>query len=305
MAEKLSVFISYSHRDTDWKDRFVRHLNVSVKQGHFVQWNDEQIGAGEDWYETISAAMDASGVGVFLISSDFLGSDFILKEEVTRLIERRKSEGLHIVPVYLRKCDWEAVGWLAQMQMRPAGDRPVVRGEDHVIDDEFADIAKEIRLLLEKTANERPEKHKAASLTRPPDLTRLPQVGEHLFGRERELALLDGAWADEETNIISLVAWGGVGKSAMVKHWLGQMAREKFRGAARVYGWSFFSQGAREGEVSADEFFSEALRWFGKPHPEKFQQTERARRLAELIQAGRVLLILDGLEPLQHPPGPQ
>jgi TIR domain len=194
MAEKLSVFISYSHRDTDWKDRFVRHLNVSVKQGHFVQWNDEQIGAGEDWYETISAAMDASGVGVFLISSDFLGSDFILKEEVTHLIERREREGLHIVPVYLRKCDWEAVQWLARMQMRPAGDRPVVRGEDHIIDDEFADIAKEIRLLVERAVSERSEKPKAASLTRPPDLTRLPQVGEHLFGRERELALLDGAW---------------------------------------------------------------------------------------------------------------
>ena len=305
MAEKPSVFISYSHLDREWKDRFVRHLNVSVKQDHFVQWNDEQIGAGEGWYAKISAAMDTANVGVFLISADFLGSDFILREEVTRLIERRKSEGLHIVPVYLRKCDWEAVGWLAQMQMRPAGDRPVVRGENHVIDDEFADIAKEIRLLLEKTASERSEKRKGALLTSTPDLTRLPQVGEHLFGRERELDLLDGAWADEETNIISLVAWGGVGKSALVKHWLGQMVREKFRGAAKVYGWSFFSQGAREGEASADDFFDKALRWFGEPHPETFQQTERARRLAELIQAERALLILDGLEPLQHPPGPQ
>jgi TIR domain len=141
MAEKLSVFISYSHHDREWKDRFVRHVNVSVKQGHFVQWNDEQIGAGEDWYDKISAAMDAASVGVFLISSDFLGSDFILKEEVTHLIERREREGLQIVPVYLRKCDWEAVDWLARVQMRPAGDRPVVRGEDHIVDDEFADIA--------------------------------------------------------------------------------------------------------------------------------------------------------------------
>jgi hypothetical protein len=243
MADKPSVFISYSHLDQEWKDRFVRHLNVSVKQDHFVQWNDDQIGAGEDWSEKISAAMNAASVGVFLISSDFLGSDFILKEEVTRLIERREREGLHIVPVYLRKCDWKAVVWLARMQMRPAGDRPVVRGEDHVIDDEFAEIAKEIRLLLEKTVSERFEKPKAVALTKPPDLTSLPQVGEHLFGRARELALLDGAWADEETNIISLVAWGGVGKSALVKHWLAQMNREKFRGAAKVYGWSFFSQG--------------------------------------------------------------
>jgi tetratricopeptide (TPR) repeat protein len=302
MADKPSVFISYSHLDTEWKDRFVRHLNVSVKQGHFVQWNDEQI--GQDWYGKISAAMDAASVGVFLISADFLGSDFILREEVTRLIERREREGLHIVPVYLRKCDWEAVEWLARMQIRPAGDRPVVRGEEHIVDDEFADLAKEIRLLLEKIASERVEKPRAA-LTKPPDLSRLPQVGEHLFGRERELALLDGAWADEETNLISLVAWGGVGKSALVKHWLGQMARERFRGAARIYGWSFFSQGATEGEASADDFFDKTLRWFGELKPERFQQTERAGRLTELIQQQRTLLVLDGLEPLQHPPGPQ
>jgi tetratricopeptide (TPR) repeat protein len=297
MADTPSVFISYSHVDEPWKDRFVGHLEVSVKQGHFEQWNDKLIGAGEDWYAKITTAMDVASVGVFLISHEFLRSGFILREEVTRLIERREREGLRIVPVYLRKCDWEAVDWLTRMQMRPGGDRPIVRGLDHVIDDEFADIAKEIRLLMKQVE---PGQATGRALSTAPDLTRLPRVGEHLFGRERELDLLDGAWADGETNIISLVAWGGVGKSALIKHWLGRMARQDFRGATRVYGWSFYRQGMREEEASADEFFAEALRWFGEPKPEGFQQTERARRLAELIQKERALLVLDGLEPLQH-----
>jgi tetratricopeptide (TPR) repeat protein len=231
------------------------------------------------------------------VSHEFLRSDFILRQEVTRLIERREREGLHIVPVYLRACDWEAVPWLSRMQMRPGGHRPIVRGQDHVIDDEFAEIAKEIRLLLKEIE---PKPPVGQALSKAPDLTRLPRVGEYLFGRERELALLDGAWADEETNIISLVAWGGVGKSALVKHWLGRMARDQFRGARFVYGWSFYKQSLREEEASADEFFADALRWFGEPKPEELQQTERARRLAELIQQERTLLILDGLEPLQH-----
>ena len=300
MADQPSVFISYSHLDREWKDRFVRHLNVSVKQSHFVQWNDEQIGAGEDWYEKISAAMDAASIGVFLISSDFLGSDFILKAEVTRLIERREREGLQIIPIYLRRCDWEAVEWLARMQMRPAGDRPAVRGEDHIIDDEFAKIAKEIRLLLQPHESFPPVNQPEHMLAKAPDLTRLPRTGEHLFGRERELALLDGAWADEQTNIISLIAWGGIGKSALVKRWLGRMARDEYRGARLVYGWSFYKQSLREGEAFADEFFADALRWFGETKPERLQHTERARRLAELIQKERTLLVLDGLEPLQH-----
>jgi hypothetical protein len=300
MADKPSVFISYSHLDREWKNRFVRQLRVSVKQGHFAEWNDEQIGAGANWFVEICAAMDAANVGVFLISADFLGSDFILNEEVRRLIRRRDKEGLPIVPVYLHKCDWEAVDWLAQMQIRPAGDRWIVRGEDHAINADFADIAKEIRLLLKQTTPVQLADRPARALAKHPDLGRLPRVGEHLFGRERELALLDGAWADEQTNIISLVAWGGVGKSALVKRWLGGMARDQFRGAQLVYGWSFYKQSMREEEASADEFFADALRWFGEKQPERFQQTERARRLVELIQKERILLVLDGLEPLQH-----
>lgn len=269
--------------------------------GPLRRWNDEQIGAGEDWYQKITEAMDAASVGVFLISADFLGSNFILKEEVKRLIERRKDEGLSIVPVYVRACDWPAVDWLAAMQIRPAGDRPVDCGQGHLVDQEFSKIAKEIRLLLKKAEADGPAARPAQGLIKPPDLVRLPRAGEHLFGRERELALLDGAWADERTSVISLIAWGGVGKSALVRRWLGNMARDQYRGARLVYGWSFYKQSLREEEASADEFFEDALRWFGEPKPEAFQQIERARRLAERIQKERTLLVLDGLEPLQHP----
>ncbi len=131
------------------------------------------------------------------------------------------------------------------------------------------EIAKEIRLLL-KRIEPVARLLIVQCLSKAPDLTRLPRIGERLFGRERELALLDGAWADEETNIISLVAWGGVGKSAVVIRWLANMAREHFRGAAKVYGWSFYKQSMREEEASADEFFAEALRWFGEPKPRDF-----------------------------------
>jgi TIR domain len=185
MADKPSVFISYSHRDSEWKDRFVRHLKVSVKQGHFVQWNDEQIGAGEDWYDKISAALDAANVAVFLISADFLASDFVLREEVTRLIERREREDLHIVPILLRTCDWEAVDWLARRQIRPAGDRPVVRGLDYAIDEEFAEIAKEIRLLLMGTGRGHSDAVGSATLSKPPASTRLPVSSMNVRNRSQ------------------------------------------------------------------------------------------------------------------------
>jgi len=136
-------------------------------------------------------------------------------------------------------------------------------------------------------------------------IARLPTSGSELFGRETELQILDDAWANPNTNIVSFVAWGGVGKTALVNHWLKQrMARDNYRGAERVYGWSFFSQGTSERAASADLFIDQALRWFGDTDPTKGSPWDKGERLASYIRQSRTLLILDGLEPLQHPPGP-
>ena len=135
-------------------------------------------------------------------------------------------------------------------------------------------------------------------------IARLPITSSNLFGRETELELLDAAWEDSKITIVSFVAWGGVGKTALVNHWLKQrMARDKYRGAERVYGWSFFSQGTSERAASADLFIDQALRWFGDADPTAGSPWDKGERLANYIRQSRTLLILDGLEPLQHPPG--
>lgn len=137
-------------------------------------------------------------------------------------------------------------------------------------------------------------------------ISRLPVTGAELFGREAELQLLDEAWESSNTNIVSFIAWGGVGKTALVNRWLKQhMARANYRGAERVYGWSFFSQGTTERAASADLFIDQTLRWFGDTDAAAGSPWDKGERLARYIRQSRTLLILDGLEPLQHPPGSQ
>jgi nucleoside phosphorylase len=145
-------------------------------------------------------------------------------------------------------------------------------------------------------------------------LAKLPSTSPDLFGREKELALLDAAWnphpnpppsptGEGKINVLTLVAWGGVGKSALVNQWLARMARQNYCGAERVFGWSFYSQGAAEGrQVSADPFIAAALKWFGDPDPSAGLPWDKGERLAELVKRQRTLLVLDGLEPLQNPP---
>src|SRR6516225_5359539 len=98
-------------------------------------------------------------------------------------------------------------------------------------------------------------------------VAKLPVTGSDLFGREEDLAFLDRAWANKEVNVVTVVAWAGIGKSTLVNHWLRQMAAEHYRSADLVFGWSFYRQGTSGGTSSADEFLDAALTWFGDPDP--------------------------------------
>jgi hypothetical protein len=97
---------------------------------------------------------------------------------------------------------------------------------------------------------------------------------------------------------------GGVGKTALVSEWRDRLLA-RGGGLESVFEWSFYSQGASErAAVSADNFLREALIFFGDPElaQSKASAIDKGERLAELVGAGRSLLILDGLEPLQYPP---
>jgi serine/threonine protein kinase/predicted ATPase len=136
-------------------------------------------------------------------------------------------------------------------------------------------------------------------------VAKLPVTGSDLFGREEDLAFLDSAWANRQVNVVTIVAWAGVGKSTLINHWLRRLAADHYRSAELIFGWSFYRQGTSGDASSADEFIDAALAWFGDSDPRIGTAWEKGERLAKLISHRRTLLILDGLEPLQNPPGPQ
>jgi serine/threonine protein kinase len=74
-------------------------------------------------------------------------------------------------------------------------------------------------------------------------LARLPITGSDVFGREEDIAFLDRAWAKQDVNIGTIVAWAGVGKSTLINHWLRRMAAKHYRSADLVFGWSFLQTG--------------------------------------------------------------
>jgi tetratricopeptide (TPR) repeat protein len=305
--EHPKVFISYSHMDEAWMQRVVKHFEVLEKQDMLCAWDDTKIHGGDDWLEEIEDALDCVSVAILLISADFLTSDFILEKEVPYLLERRQKEGLRVIPLIVKPCAWKQIGWLKQIQARPKDGKPLSGGAEHQINTDLADLVAEVLQLVNRAG--KPETHVKGGVI-PPDkvfTAKLPVTGRELFGREEQLKILDDAWGDEKTKIISFVAWGGVGKTALVNEWLNRMGEKNWQGAQRVYGWSFYSQGTTEDrQASSDTFLANALEWFGDKETAESNKSawDKGVRLAELVREQKTLLILDGVEPLQYPPGP-
>src|SRR5262249_5129923 len=123
-----------------------------------------------------------------------------------------------------------------------------------------------------------------------------------LFGRDADLAWLDRCWT-EGARVAPIVAFGGVGKSALVNAWLASMDAQGWRGATRGYGWSCYSQGADRLSPTRP-VLAAAMRWAGEPDV-KGAPWDRGERLADLVRKERTILVLDGVEPLQWGPGQQ
>jgi hypothetical protein len=132
----------------------------------------------------------------------------------------------------------------------------------------------------------------------------LPTVSSDLFGREKYLSLIDKAWNDDKIKIFCLVGLGGEGKTSIINKWLDQLRQNNFDGIERVYVYSFYKkQQSGRNELLADHFFEDALLWFDSSSSLQGNPLDKGRRLADCIRNSRTLLILDGLEAIQHPPG--
>jgi len=131
------------------------------------------------------------------------------------------------------------------------------------------------------------------------DFTRLPRPSSELIGRKDELVQLTEALTTQK-HLAYIYAGGGIGKSALIFKWL-HLIQPDYRGAKKVFAWSFYSQGSHDTQNSSIPFFQEALPFFGYKDELPKDDVEKGRTLARCLKNQTFILILDGLEPLQYP----
>ena len=129
--------------------------------------------------------------------------------------------------------------------------------------------------------------------------SKLPTVNTTLIGREAEISFLEAVWANPATNFVQVIAAGGTGKTALVDKWF-----RPHLGEATVFGWSFDSQGSSpDRQTSSDPFFAEILSWLHIDIAPAASVYAKAIAVADRLREERVLLLLDGVEPLQDEAG--
>lgn len=101
---RTSVFISYSHADTQWLRLLNTHLKPLTRDQKVEIWSDQKIRKGERWRDRIHKQLAMARVGIFLVSADFLASDFIHAQELPPLLRAAEKEGATLLTVIVRPC---------------------------------------------------------------------------------------------------------------------------------------------------------------------------------------------------------
>ena len=297
------IFISYSHQDEDWKDRLQKKLMVLELEGYFTVWEDRQLKPGDKWQPAIKRELAQFDVAVTLISDDFLTSNFIRTEEVPDLLLRQEQENIRIIPLILKPCTWQEIPWIKAI-LGGSKDNVAMSGlSEHDQEVVLTKLAKEIKASINTNKTQTPSTTPTNLPTPSPTILsdRLPTTKGKFFGRKKELQLLDKAWSSNTTTIVEFVASGGTGKTKLLRHWLDRSLANNAMGIKTLIAWSFYSQGASEDrQTSTSDFFAHAFGELNSQRTEFPNEEARGDHLAKLLREQRCLLILDGLEPLQH-----
>lgn len=141
----MLTFLSYSHHDADFLSEFETHLALLKRDKLIDNWTDRNIVPGSKWRTEIFRTIEDADIIVFLVSPNFLASDFCQKE-MTRAIELQDMTNVIILPIIIRHCSWKE-SRLAEFQALTEGGKPISAYSDHDLG--WTEVVNKLRVLCQ------------------------------------------------------------------------------------------------------------------------------------------------------------
>ncbi|WP_433836275.1 toll/interleukin-1 receptor domain-containing protein [Flavobacterium anhuiense] len=145
--KRTKVFVSYSHADSEFLDDIKRHFKPFLKNIEF--WDDTHIKPGQKWQDEIKKNIESCKVAILLVSTDFLGSEFISAHEIPPLLKAAEENGATILTVILKPCLIEEFKDLNQYQFVNPPSKPVIKLDYAEKEELYVNLVRQTKRLLE------------------------------------------------------------------------------------------------------------------------------------------------------------
>ncbi|MCP4158138.1 MAG: toll/interleukin-1 receptor domain-containing protein [bacterium] len=298
------IFISYAKEDRSWAEWIAWTLE---EEGHSVTLQAWDYKPGHNFVLEMDKATAESDKTIAVLSKDYMKTVLTQPEWAAAFLKDPAGQNRGLIPVRVNQ--FEPRGLLKSIAYIDFVDLTQAEAKNKLLEGINQERSKpresptfpgDSNPFRASEDAGKPEGQSVPKTKVFPE--RLPKSQE-FFGREEELSHLTQAW-ENKTRLLTILSKpeAGIGKTALLYHWLERMKKQNYKGAEKVYVWSFGSRGTPEGkQTSPDLFFRHALEWFGAPIPTEGSAVDKARRLATYIKNSKTLLILLDIESLLFP----
>ncbi|CAL2108321.1 TIR domain-containing protein [Tenacibaculum sp. 190524A02b] len=97
------IFVSYSKKDLSMVNTFLDHLSALKRDGKVGTWYCTELKPADEWDKEIERNFNEADIVCFMVSPNFMKTDYIFKYEIPKAFEQNKK----IVPIILDFCDWQ------------------------------------------------------------------------------------------------------------------------------------------------------------------------------------------------------
>ncbi|MFA8298732.1 MAG: COR domain-containing protein [Hyphomicrobiales bacterium] len=150
--EKVKIFISYSKDNKEQVDKFRKYLGQYKGHYKFTPWYDGDLKCGDEWNPEIKRNLNEADLIIFLVSNDFLATDYIRDVEIETAMERHRKGETKILPVILTDCNWQSkINPLNKITCFPEKGRPIYETDSiTAIEKGWTSILNQIELFLKE-----------------------------------------------------------------------------------------------------------------------------------------------------------
>ncbi|MEM7038780.1 MAG: TIR domain-containing protein [Bacteroidota bacterium] len=137
MKTHVKIFIASAQADRVHLADFIKHLQALVYDRPVEIWHEGRLSPGTVAKQEIKSQMDAADFVVYLVSADFLASEYMREEllDMARMLHAMPGHTARFIPLIIRQCNWEYMAFLKDLQPLLPGKGPILSGDWNSLDE--------------------------------------------------------------------------------------------------------------------------------------------------------------------------